>query len=147
MPIEDNIDPSKYSFEIISDLRSQLMELERKRNLLQDNLNNIHKYPSNARLLDIIQERKEEMKTLTKRLHHLEEEENPENEKIIEELIESRRLAEKELAIRTRMSLALLGVIKESVNPKSLHEFLVCFFDKFIFKKTCASLKYTNIHY
>ncbi|CCC66739.1 hypothetical protein NCAS_0A01810 [Naumovozyma castellii] len=123
----DDLDSNLFTFDKIVQLRSEFMELERERNSLFEKWNNLSKEPPNHQLVANIENRKLDLERLKSTLTILRDNWNPADEKTTQDLISSKLELEKEITKRIKIMNSLKDVIKDSVNPKNINEFLVCF--------------------
>lgn len=137
-----DIDFSKFDFETVSQLRNDLIELERDKATARDALDSVTKEPENTELLNIIETEETELREIESKLESLQNDWNPANDEIVKQIISRDTLLQKEIAKRSKICKNLTATIKDSVCPKNMDEFLVCTWNDFFFH--CLLAKYTN---
>lgn len=135
-----DIDFSKFDFETVSQLRNDLIELERDKATARDALDSVTKEPENGELLSIIEKEETELREIESKLESLQNDWNPANDEIVKQIISRDTLLQKEISKRSKICKNLVATIKDSVCPKNMDEFLVCIWNEFY----CLLAKYTN---
>lgn len=120
------INKAEITFEAIAQLREELQEIERDKNEIKIELQNMLKEPSNEELLGLIERKEREISTLQNKIAQLDQNWNPENEKVIKIIMDYETSLEKEIKLRKKIMNNAISLIKEAVNPKNITEFLVC---------------------
>lgn len=120
------INKAQITFEAIAQLREEFQEIERDKNEIKIELQNILKEPSNEELLGLIEKKEREISTLQNKIAQLDQNWNPENEKVIKIIMDYETSLEKEIKLRKKIMNNAISLIKEAVNPKNITEFLVC---------------------
>lgn len=120
------INKAEITFEAISQLREEFQEIERDKNEIKIELQNMLKEPSNEELLGLIERKEREISTLQNKIAQLDQNWNPENEKVIKIIMDYETSLEKEIKLRKKIMNNAISLIKEAVNPKNITEFLVC---------------------
>lgn len=124
--LPDGVDESQYTPEALSQWRSELAEVEKDRAAAQDELDRVLKEPANDELQDLIEENKEAVERLQKSLEELQTNWEPADELVIKELATAESRMDKEITMRTRMLKNLISLVKETIRPSDMAEFLVC---------------------
>lgn len=120
------INKAEITFEAIAQLREEFQEIERDKNEIKIELQNMLKEPSNDELLGLIERKEREISTLQNKTAQLDQNWNPENEKVIKIIMDYETSLEKEIKLRKKIMNNAISLIKEAVNPKNITEFLVC---------------------
>lgn len=120
------INKAEITFEAIAQLREEFQEIERDKNEIKIELQNMLKEPSNEELLGLIERKEREISTLQNKIAQLDQNWNPENEKVIKIIMDYETSLEKEIKLRKKIMNNAISLIKEAVNPKNITEFLVC---------------------
>lgn len=120
------INKAEITFETIAQLREEFQEIERDKNEIKIELQNMLKEPSNEELLGLIERKEREISTLQNKTAQLDQNWNPENEKVIKIIMDYETSLEKEIKLRKKIMNNAISLIKEAVNPKNITEFLVC---------------------
>lgn len=120
------INKAEITFEAIAQLREEFQEIERDKNEIKIELQNMLKEPSNEELLGLIERKEREISTLQNKTAQLDQNWNPENEKVIKIIMDYETSLEKEIKLRKKIMNNAISLIKEAVNPKNITEFLVC---------------------
>lgn len=120
------INKAEITFEAIAQLREEFQEIERDKNEIKIELQNMLKEPSNEELLGLIERKEREIFTLQNKTAQLDQNWNPENEKVIKIIMDYETSLEKEIKLRKKIMNNAISLIKEAVNPKNITEFLVC---------------------
>lgn len=125
LSLPEGIDPSQYTIETLSQLRTELIEIERDRENASEALNKIMAEPSNEQLMDVIEENKLALQVLKDNILQLQTNWVPTDEIIIHRLMDSELKLAKELKTRSKMMKILIALIKDTVRPTNMPEFLV----------------------
>lgn len=120
------INKAEITFEAIAQSREEFQEIERDKNEIKIELQNMLKEPSNEELLGLIEKKEREISTLQNKIDQLDQNWNPENEKVIKIIMDYETSLEKEIKLRKKIMNNAISLIKEAANPKNITEFLVC---------------------
>lgn len=125
LSLPEGIDPSQYTMETLSQLRTEQIEIEKDRENALDTYNKVMNEPSNEQLKDVIGENRLTLQALKDSILQLQTNWVPTDEIVIHNLMDSELKLCKELKTRTKMMKTLIALIKDTVRPTNMAEFLV----------------------
>lgn len=134
------INKAEITFEAIAQLREEFQEIERDKNEIKIELQNMLKEPSNEELLGLIEKKEREISTLQNKIAQLDQNWNPENEKVVKILMDYETSLEKEIKLASEKNHEQRNIInKRSGEPKEYHR-ISCMLSKIFCKsKICPS--------
>ncbi|QLG71514.1 hypothetical protein HG535_0B05570 [Zygotorulaspora mrakii] len=124
LAVAEDIDMEKYTLQFLSELRSELNEVEKDKNAVMEAWHKCLKEPSNEELVRIIKNNEETTKTLEKELQALEAKWDPANEEAINQMVQTGDFLGKELRKRSRYLKRLISLIKDTIRPTNMTELL-----------------------
>lgn len=125
LSLPEEIDPSQYTMETLSQLRAELIEIEKDRENTLEAYKKVMNEPSNEQLKDVIGENRMTLQALKDSILQLQTNWVPTDEIVIHNLMDSELKLCKELKIRAKMMKTLIALIKDTVRPTNMAEFLV----------------------
>ncbi|GAV55762.1 hypothetical protein ZYGR_0AY01550 [Zygosaccharomyces rouxii] len=117
-------DSDKFTVGYLAELRQELRELDSDKSAVADALNRVLKEPSNDQLLQLQAIREQEIAHLQEVLTKLQGEWDPKMEPLIRELLKTDKNFDKELKARSKIMKNLLAIVKDTVRPSDMGEFL-----------------------
>lgn len=124
LELPDGVDTDKFTFPRLAELRQELRELESDKAAATDALNRVLKEPSNDQLLHLHVTREQEISRLQDVLVKLQEDWDPKMEPFIRELVKVDNKVDRELKARSKIMKSLLTIVKDTVRPSDMDEFL-----------------------
>lgn len=120
------VEAAQYTPEALIQWRTELSEVERDRAAAQDEFDRIMRDPPNEELQDLIKQNVQTVQQLQRELQELQENWEPQDEIVVERLIAAEARVDRETTQRSRMVKNLVSLVKDTVRPTNMTEFLVC---------------------
>lgn len=124
--LPEGVDAAQYTAEALTQWRAELAEVEKDRAAAQEEHDRVMKEPSNEELQVLIEQNEQTVERLQAELEELQTNWEPGDELVVKQLTAAETRVEKEIAARSRMVKNLLSLVKETVRPSNMAEFLVC---------------------
>lgn len=118
------VESDNFTFAHLAELRKELKELDSDKSAVTEALNKVLKEPSNAQLLHLQVTREQEIAHLQQVLTRLQEDWDPKMEPLINDLVKTDKTLDKELKTRFKIMKNLLAIVKDTVRPTDMGEFL-----------------------
>ncbi|CAR29470.1 hypothetical protein ZYGR_0AD01520 [Zygosaccharomyces rouxii] len=118
------VESDNFTFAHLAELRKELKELDSDKSAVTEALNKVLKEPSNAQLLHLQVAREQEIAHLQQVLTRLQEDWDPKMEPLINDLVKTDKTLDKELKTRFKIMKNLLAIVKDTVRPTDMGEFL-----------------------
>lgn len=127
LKLPGTVSESEVTYEAATALREELAEIEKDRNALSAQLQELMKEPANDNLLEIISKREGELSAIEHSITDLKANWRPENKNTIDIIKDQEKILTKETTIRRRILQNSVSLLKEATCVRNMSEFLVCF--------------------
>lgn len=126
LALPDGVPATNCTPETLTQWRNELAEAEKDRLAAQEAWQRVVREPTNEQLPGLIEQNTQAAQRLRDKLQELQTSWEPQDEVVVEHLMAVEAQVEKELKHRSRLVKNLLALIKDTVRPANMAEFLVC---------------------
>lgn len=125
LELPEGVQESEYRPETLAQWRNELAEVEKDYLQAQEAWQKVAREPTNEELPRLIKQNCQTAQQLRDKLSELQTNWEPQDEVVVERLMTVEAQVDKQLKLRARLVQNLLALIKDSVRPSNMAEFLV----------------------
>lgn len=125
LELPEGVQGSECTPEALTQWRNELVEVEKDRVQALEAWQKVAREPTNDELPLLIEKNQQIAQQLRDKMHELQTNWEPQDEEVVERLMAVETQVEKQLKLRSRLIKNLLGLIKDTVRPSNIAEFLV----------------------
>lgn len=121
----EKVDVDNCTLQTLTELRCKLVELDKDKNIALETWTRTIKEPPNCELIEVIEKNEDILQGLEEELEELETNWDPKNDAAIQQIIQTRETLLKETKQRSKWFKCLVSLVKDTIRPKNMAEFLV----------------------
>ncbi|CDH08405.1 related to Homologous-pairing protein 2 [Zygosaccharomyces bailii ISA1307] len=126
LELPEGAEREQFTLAVLAQHREECRELEKEKASALEALQRVTKEPANDQLLLLQKKAQEDLRNLETMLSKLQNDWDPASEPLINTLVTTESRLDKELGRRNKTMKNLLAIVKDTVRPKDMNEFLVC---------------------